>query len=381
MITREQTRQQLDPLGAAAARIPTIGLVAAAFTWAILETLSALPVKGVPSLLALALLLLAAACLLVIRASAPTRAPLGSGTNFAVHALLVVALLVWSIATWNSADFSQDAWAPLSLGLLTVALAPYRPVTELIGAGTLSAVLMSFITFVHAEAAFTEAPPLALAIVAAISVLALSFGSAAFSAGSIEASERARRRADVASEALAEELRDGIVRSVQQDRVTILGNDVAPFFAELLERGRITDSDRDRARLIASSIRGVMIADADRSWLETAMTQEVRPEWFAGTVEDPDWLAPKMNSGQRSALRALVVEVSTDPNVAGRFSVTLLQSDQRCHARLAVTTDSTDAALRARYGPCYAVMRGTFSPVTVISHAPDLIVQFSYDYS
>ena len=53
-------------------------------------------------------------------------------------------------------------------------------------------------------------------------MLALCFGAAMFSASFISALERWQRRAELATRRITSQLRAGIVRSVQQDRVTIL---------------------------------------------------------------------------------------------------------------------------------------------------------------
>ena len=47
-------------------------------------------------------------------------------------------------------------------------------------------------------------------------------------------------------------MKDRVVRSVHDDRVSILNHTVVPFLTEMLEADTVTDTDRSRARSIAT---------------------------------------------------------------------------------------------------------------------------------
>src|SRR5690606_11014213 len=113
-----------------------------------------------------------------------------------------------------------------SLGILVLAMGPYRPAVELASMGVLAAIYMGFVTLLIAPGLSHDVPPIALVLVSTTPVLALSFGAAAYSSGLVKAIEK--WRSDDATDAPGdrEELLDGIVRSVHQDRLTILSREV-----------------------------------------------------------------------------------------------------------------------------------------------------------
>ena len=381
MTGSEATAQRLDPAGTLGAHFLTIVLVVAAYLLAIPFSTFALSRGGdiVPALGALTVL--AIACALVVYASGKGHGVFTARIHLTVHLLVVASFLLASWSSWSTDDFSTDQWAPLSLGIMMVAVAPYRPARELIAAGTASALAMGAVTFAHAVVVGTTAPPLALAVVAVIGVLALCYGAAMYSQRTVEALQRWHRRADVVAEALADEVRVGIARSVQQDRVTILNRDVVPFFGDLLGRETITDADRDRARAIAAAVRSVMVADADRTWLEVVVQQAGRPGRALIAVDDPYFLASTMTTAQRTALRAHVVVLAADRKVAAGFSIALSRHGRLCVGTLTVPSISADHAVRTRYAPIHAVMRVAFDSVSIQTHPPDLIVRFTYEHS
>ncbi len=379
MIEREETRQQLDPAGTVGAYWPTTVLVIVASLWALVTTLSSVGNADSALLAITALVVFTLACLLVIRATSSTRAPVRSHVLRSVHALGLVAFALASWATWRSGDISGSDWGPLSLGLLTVALAPYRPARELVVAGTVSAIVVGLITLLHGANSTAPESPLVLAIVAVVVVLALSFSSAAYSRGIIQAFHHWQERAEIAAEALSVELRDGISRSVEHDRVMILSREVVPFFRHVLATRRLGDADRDTARTVAAAVRGEMVAAADRSWLDAAIRQSDRPGRMPNSVEDTEHLASTLDAGQRTALRALMVAVMDDPAVREPFSLALTRKAGRCVGTLSATVDASDYAIRAKYGPCLAVLRAAFPHFESHFHQPDLTVRFHFE--
>ena len=377
MTVQDASRQQLDPAGTLGSYIPSIVLGGAGFAWSVVAILVNLPNADVPALLGVALLLLAAAYALVILAVHPYRAPLPALAHLGVHTLVLLAFAASTLATWESGDASRSGWVPLTLGLIIAALAPYRPAWEIVAAGTVSAVVIGLVTYSRARSAATDQFAIAIAIGAVVVVLALCVGSAVYSRSILDVLTRWQRRDELASEALAGELREDIARSVQRDRVTILNRDIVPFFTDLLARGQITDADRRRASEIAADIRGVMVADADRSWLEAVLLfgGHVGP----GVVDDPDNLAASLDTAQRTALRALIVALAGDPRVKQAVSVMLADDGKRCSGTLTAGIDAPEHSMRTVLGSCFAVLRSAFPSFTVDFHQPKLIVRFSYE--
>jgi len=92
---------------------------------------------------------------------------------------------------------------------------------------------------------------------------------------------------------------------------------------EVLERGAVTEQDRERARALAAALRAELIAEAEETWLERLVRG--RPI----EVDDADRLAERLSLPQRTALRAMLDALLARPDsgfIAGR--VELKAADQ-----------------------------------------------------
>ncbi|MDQ1549259.1 MAG: hypothetical protein QOD27_917 [Microbacteriaceae bacterium] len=383
MTARERTRQQLDPAGTIGSRLIAVGAALAAFIYADVMTVRSGDQVAEPLFAVLALVALGFACIVVIVQTSPLRAPLSARVHAAVLIPALIAAGFSTAAGWGADKYVRDDWPPISLGLLFLALVSYRPAREVVGAGIVSAILLGFLVLLQTPGFVTDAPPVAFVLQAVTPMLALCVGGATFSCIFVASLERWHRRASRATASLSRELRDGIARSVQQDRVTILNRDVVPFFSEVLTRGAIVEDDRDRARAIADSIRRVMVAEADRSWLETVIehagTDSIHGRDSSGLVQDEQRLASLMTTDQRTAVRALIVAMfdlpSFDPTSLGIVLST------RGHGSRGVFTaraGSADYSVRAALAPYLAVMRVVFSDLQVDISEPALAIRISY---
>ena len=372
------TRQGLDPASGVSFYPTTVLMVLLAIGWAVLVTVTAgPPTPAVPALAAL--ILLVAAGYVVVRQANPLRAPFTVRTHVAVHGMLVVACLIGAGVNWGTDDLVRVDWVPTSLGLLVVGMGSYRPARELGVFSVVSATFVALATVIGVAVWPTTAPAPVSIVIAVTPLLALGLGTAMYTREIIAALEDWYRRSGVASAALADELRDGIARSVQQDRVTILSRDVSPFFARLLEHGSITPEDRVAAAEIAESLRSVMVADADRSWLETLLTLTRRSGHPFDYVDDPDRIASHMTHSQRTALRAFVVALDDGIGEIGRVAITLRLVEGLCTAVLAVSVETDEHILRRHTAPYFAVMRAAFAGLSTEFRTTEMIVRFSYD--
>ena len=168
---------------------------------------------------------------------------------------------------------------------------------------------------------------------------------------------------------------------MQQDRVTILGRDVLPYFSDILARDTITDADRARAREIADAIRRVMVTEADRSWLE-ALVDGVTPPGPSGInrVSDDARLAPRMTREQRTVVRALLDALCEDSGF-DRDSIRFRLDADGDRARVVFTADfaQTERNARSLVAPFLAIMRVSFARVRVESLQPAMEIGFSYE--
>ncbi len=382
MTRLERTRQQLDPIGTLGSRMLAVVLAVGSFYFGIAMTVRSLDQVSNLTLAVLALLWLAAAALTVVMASAQNRAPFTRSAHIVVHLLAVGAVALSAASQWGTNRYIQDDFGPVSLGLLLLAIGPYRPAVELAAAGSLSAIFVGFLTLLEVPQLGTSTPPVAFVLAGMAPVLALSYASATYSGKLVDALERWQHRALHSVVSRTSRLKDGIARSVQHDRVTILGRDVLPYFNSLLERETVTVEDRARAREIAESIRALMVAEADRTWLELIVEGDkasggVR---LGGTVIDPDGRASAMGSDQRTALRALVIAILDEPTFEqDTLAIELDGRGEVCRGAVTARLDASEAFVRSAFAPYFAVMRIVFTSLNVEFRDQAVTIGFSYE--
>jgi hypothetical protein len=380
MTEHERTRQQLDPSACLGAWPLTVFLAAAALGYALIVTVLSADEITMPALAVLSLGFLAAACTHVVVATSSHRAPFTSRSHTIVHILVWAAVISCAAAAWQTNRFVRDDWWPVSFGLLLLALGPYRPAKELAASGTVSALFLGFLTLLQSGSLAAAAPPAAYVLVIMAPMLALCYASVAFSAAVVESLEDWHRQTAVAGAAMVDRFREGIARSVQQDRVTILGRDVLPYFSDILARDTVTDGDRQRARDIADSIRRVMVSEADRSWLE-GLVDTVAGLSPAGRVTDEQRLARRMTREHRTILRALLVALCEHRGFdCSSVRFTLAREGALCRVLLTADFTETGRAARALVAPYLAVMRVSFVRVRIARLTPTLEIGFSYEF-
>ena len=381
MTAMERTRQQVDPLGTLGNRPLTIVLAAGAFVYGLVMTIRGFEQLSNVLLGILALLWLAAASITVTVATSSVRAPFTQSTHFAVQLLALGAAALSVGSQWGTNSSIQDDFGPMSLGILMLALGPYRPATELASAGSLSAIFIGFVTLLEVPELHTMAPPVSFALVGMTPVLALSFAAASYSGGLVDSLERWQRRAKVTVENKSHRLRENLTRAVQHDRILILSHEVLPFFSQVLERDALDDEDRDRARDLAEAIRALMVAEADRTWLEVAAGDDgVSSELMGRTVVDKAGRAADMVADQRTALRAVILTLADEPSfIEGSMNIVITGTKSLSKGVLTAKFEPDGEDLRAAFGPYFAVMRVVFSSFTVNLTQPTLTLRFSYE--
>jgi hypothetical protein len=394
-----RTAQQYDPLGAMGSRPLAAVISAGGVLWASLVSLFDRDVLGTPTVSALTVLLLAASTVVVITASSPFRAPFARWAFVAHVALLAAATVTSAAAQWGPDRSLVNDFMVLLCAVGIVSMAPYRPWTDLVVGGVVLAAVNATTAGTVAAVYPAGVPVSVAAFLAAAPTLVLTAAATVFARTFAGLAERVQIRAGSYSVARAE--RDGITASVQQDRSTILARDVAPFFAELRTRASITDADRARARAIADGIRQVMVAEADRTWLEYAVRVSGDA---AATVHDPEGLAAAMDADQRTVVRtfvrALLNATTVDPagvriTIApvgalapglGADGPLVRPPDGPVGAtsgRVAMTFDvvvaDSDVGIHRTFDPYFAVLRVTFPDTDVAVRPSSLTLRFSYD--
>lgn len=374
-MSTERAFQQLDPLGALLGRPLTFLTAIAIPIYATLMTWLNRFDIDYPVLAVAALAAVAAASAALVYASSPLRVPFTLRMHIVVTGSASLAYALSALSMWQSNSFVRDDFGPVVIGVVLLSLTQYRPPKEIASTGLVLALFVGVFTLFQSDPFVTPTPDLNFALVAMFPVLGFSLASATFGEVLIDGLLRWRRRAREAVSSYATENSGWIARSVQQDRVTILNQEVVPFFAAVLHQGSISEDDRDRARRISDAIRAVMVAEADRTWLDSIVEQ------ISGNPsDDPDRLAIAMSMDQRTAIRAALVAISQHPAFSARaFSLEIRRIDEMCTVTVSATLETVDNVLRGEIAPYLAVIRIMFSDVKVDFSSPTLALRFSYE--
>lgn len=380
----EPTVQQLDPLGILSGLRLTIVGAALALLYAVVATARDVDAITRPAVATAAVLALAVAGAALALGSNPRFAPFTRNRLVFVLAVALLAHALSAFATWRQNDFVRDDWGPVAMGILLLAAAPFRPWPEILRLGVTAAAVVAALTVVQLPYFVSDAPPIVLVAAAITPVLGMTAASATFCRVLVGSVQEWDGRAARAREADVGRVREGMARSVQQDRVTILNRDVVPFLTEVLGRNAISEEDHERARMIADSIRGVMISEAGRSWLEDLLRQHRQDALLAGIVQepqvsDPQRVADLMDVEQRSALRALLADLLGTPALQrGSVHVRLTATGRRCDVELSAVLALSRRRARRLVSPYLAVFRTAFDGVRVQRTGQELVLRFSY---
>ena len=378
MTTIERAFQQLDPLGALAGRPISLFAAIGIPIFALVMTIDHHVDVADWSLAVLSLMAIAACGAALAIASSPLHAPFSVRAHILVSGLACLSWALSVASTWGTNRFVRDDWAPIAVGLVLLSLSQYRPPKEIASTGVVLALIMGVVALPQADTLATPASPIAIAIVTMTPVLALSLASAAFGQLLVDALVRWQRRARLAVKAVGDVNTGWIVRSVQQDRVTILNRDIVPFLSGVVHKEHVTDEDRERAREISGAIRSIMVAEADRTWLDLTAAQVVGDET---AVVDPHRLATLMSTDQRTALRALLVTLTRHAGFTREgFGVGIQTDGTTCHALVVAFIVGGEGMVRTDIAPFLAVLRIVFRDVRVEFSGATLALRFSYEH-
>lgn len=380
MTGREGTLQSLDPLGALAGRpLTVLGAISGAVVAVALTVANGSEIAN-PALAFLAVLLAVVACATLYAVTRPENAPVGRGPACLIVTSAFAANVLDAAGTWGRNTLARDDWGPILLGVLLLALCPYRPTAEIRALALASAGGVAAITLLESRYFVIEVPALVFVAIAVAPILALGFAGASFADTVLARLDQWRRRAEKASQAHVEDQEEGIVRSVQQSRVSILNQEVVPLFAGLLERREVTPQQVERASEVAAAVRAVMLVETQRTWLDElvapARTGTETTVWRS-PVRDAGRLADAMSFDQRAAMRALLSALAAQ-SIARDLWIDLSRDRASNTVILRGTTDLPEPGTHAALSPYLAVLRAVFDDVIVDVAGPELTLRFSY---
>ena len=385
MIESDLSYQQLDPVGSYGSRaitlVMSIGIVAVAAG----AVAVGWPTVTDPIAAFLAVAATAVAALGVAFWSSPLRAPFRWSGFLVVTIAAACSLVFCALATWNASSSLVEHWAPITVGIILVQLSSYRPARELITATILGGILAGFVAVLH-PASGSAFPPLVRVVDAALPLVALGAGATAYSAILVRTLGRWYAGPGEGERGTNTAMKHRVVRSVHDDRVSILGESVVPFLTGVIERDALTETDRRSARTIAFTIRSAMVADVNRSWLDSLMdhlAEDRNDPSVPGSevVQDPHRAASGMTTEQRVVIRAAILALFDHPGFdSDGFAILITVDGPVASVTVTAKLDDDDSISRSDLAPYLAVLRIAFGDLQVTFQRPTLTLRFSYGH-
>ncbi|TFB47773.1 hypothetical protein [Cryobacterium tagatosivorans] len=305
------TQQRLDPLGALAAWPLAPIMAAITVGYAVLATILQADQIQSPLLAALAVVAMAAAGAALVAGALPARAPFEPGMHLLVVGLALAAALFEQASKWGHNSLIQDDFGQLGIGLLLLALAPYRPWRQIALSGIIASLVGGALALSQAAYLSIVVPSGVYAVVAMTVVLSPAAAGAAYSrriVRSILAWQADARRAGAER---SEETRGQVAQAVVDEQIATLRAGVIPFLTDVLERGAISPRDIERAGELAADVRRALVEQVDSTWLDSVVARERATLTERGlapllVVSDADRRATAFGPDQRAATAALI---------------------------------------------------------------------------
>lgn len=372
MSARERTVQRLDPIGTLGAMPLVILIGAVIVVYSIYSTVQQSDQILRPSAAGAAEALIIATAAFFVYSARPARAPLGAGA----HAVIVVAALtassLFTASTWWDNRLLQDDWGQVTVALLLLGLALFRPAWEIVVSAAASAVVLGATAM--AEFPFLEVrnSPWVYALVVAAPVVILACAGAAYAQVMIAALVSWQQQLRESARRLEPEVRATAARILQQEQATLLNREAVPFLTELLRRGELTPADSERARQIADTLRGHARAEADGGWIRQVLGDGDR-------VRDPRALSEAMDDGQRAALTAYLDALRGLPGgLERRVTIDFAESSGRALCAVGAQAPSRPRLLRRQLIPYLAVFRQVADGAVLRARGDRILLRFEY---
>ncbi|WP_353809034.1 hypothetical protein [Agromyces sp. SYSU T00194] len=355
------TQQAVDPVASVATWLLAVlhGMLAAAGMIAVMVMHADEVVAPVLGTMAIGFAVAAAAAVAVW--TSPRLAPMTNERLWVVTALALGAAISESASTAGANSLLSDDVGPIVVGLMLVALAPYCTWQSLLTACGVSAGILGILTIETAQYSLVDAPAVSFVAVAAFPVLVLGAAAAGYSRTVVREVLAFDRAAAVAVLARDRELRAGIARSVQQNRVTLLGRDVLPLLADVTRTGTVAPAQADRARELAHQLRIALVAGADATWLDDLVRFEQGRGATRITLDDPHGAAGRLPEAQRATVAAVVSWVCGGRVTSEALEIRVHDEAPGCLITLTATGVPVRTGVRAEVENFVGVVRMSFA--------------------
>lgn len=266
---------------------------------------------AVPILQALALVMCVGADVLIHALTRPLRPPISGGLAAIALALSAGGMVVSAIG-YAGSDFTVELWWASGAFALTIAsLGPYLPVRQLLPLGAGFTVAAAMFTLAVLQPIGDRWGIIGTGIIASYPAVA---GLAATVTFSYMVVSKMMPMLESPSRIMVtgQEVRDEAADRVERVTLARLTARAAPFLEQLADAGTVAPADRALAGQLARRLRDELVTQSNLSWLDSIA------EGSRLVVVDPDRLARRMNTAQRTTLRALLRAVLDMPATDSR---------------------------------------------------------------
>jgi hypothetical protein len=272
---------------------------------------------GNPRLQFAGVILCSVACVFVHVMTRPLRPRIGWGTGAIAVGIGCLGFIVSAVGYTNILFSIELWWAPFGVALVLASLAPYLPARVLVALGLGAIAITSPIAYLIVHDDVPNWGPLSTVLIIASPIAS---GIAATAAFSYVVVSRMQPLIEKRSEALvsADAGRDEAAETAERVRLAQLTARAVPFLESVARQGVVTPADRALAGQLARRLRDDLVTQSNVSWLDSVASGSRL------VVIDPEHLAGKMRSAQRTALRALLHAILDTPGTdAGSLLVEL----------------------------------------------------------
>ena len=296
--------------------------------------------------------------------------------------LLIVMSIASAVSMIEANGMLRDDWAPLVTGVILMALTPYRPAREIALWAGVHTLVAAVLGMVQAPWTVSDAPTLTSAVSGSLPIAIMGFAAAAYARSLNRSIVRWQARAWTVAEQTARRQRGGVARSVQQQRITTLNQEVVPYLSRVVGATVLTDEDRAGARRIAGEIRELLVATLDRGWVTTLFDDLVarHPRLdIQARADDPDDVGGAATLEQRTLLRA-IAELSIRRLSANELDLRLRAAEGRLQARWVIGSPLSFRAAQREMRGLIELVRGVTERSTVTEQSGRIALEFEYGY-
>ena len=351
--------QQIDPLSWITRPWVSLSFALLALVYGLSVVSLIWPVSGRPWFDAAGVLCVFAACLWVQIATRPLRPPLTPARAVMPLLLALIGLALSSWASMASEAPVHNWWAPVGMGLVIAAFAPYSTLPQIFAYGGVLTVFTGLAArpaYIGRDYPWTGHTTV---VIACSSGVVGTVATGVFSFGVVFATQRLLGRAGIP---VAEDdaLREAAAQRAEITTIARLGSRVAPFLEAVADAGVVTEADRALAGQLARRLRSDLVTQANRSWLDSLA---LRGRIY---VVDPDNRADSMNAAQRAALRGLLLTVMDDPATdSGSLFIELRgQADGSTAVAMSIDINLPEGRRVMMIAPYYVALKATVNEIS-----------------